>query len=211
MVKEQQERLFLIRPIVEEIKGEICDQVCDIARVSLFFTHLNHIRVVILTLAGQDIKIVKTGRVTLEMPLADERRLVTRLTQEFGISLLRSIELNRIVPDPVEMAVFSGENGRPARSADAVCAETAVKANAFPRNPVNAGSFIDPASITAQGMGRMVVGHDKKNVGLCWERLFCLRFYQGGNCKRGHAHAERFHELPSLHGVRYYTTSAFPF
>ena len=69
--------------------------------------------------------------------------------------------IKRIEPQgPVDMAVLPRQDGRPARCADGVRAETISQPQAVRRNPVNVRRPGNGAAVRADRMGGMVVGHD---------------------------------------------------
>ena len=66
--------------------------------------------------------------------------------------------------DAIDVVIRTSKDRRPAGRADRICTETIVKPHAPFRNPVDLRRSIDPATIGADGMGRMVIGHDEKDI-----------------------------------------------
>src|SRR5690606_39288618 len=54
--------------------------------------HLDERRIVIQALPGQNIPVIKAGRIALEMPLADDGGVITGLLQCFGDRPLTAVE-----------------------------------------------------------------------------------------------------------------------
>jgi len=118
-----------------------------------------------VSLTGKNIPVIESGRIALEMPLADHNRLVSGLLEELGKCLLRAVKPQRVVPHSVEMTVFTGQDDSPAGRADAVGAEAVLESNSLGGDAVDVGRRVDPASVTAHGMRGVVVRHDEQDVG----------------------------------------------
>ena len=63
------------------------------------------------------------------------------------------------------MIVCAGQDSCPARCTDRVGAEGRVHANTLGRNPIDIRRVINAAAIGRDGMRRMIVAHDKNDVG----------------------------------------------
>src|SRR5438105_5857047 len=97
------------------------------------------------------------------MPFPNHASVITGCLQHFRdgrLAAIKAIE-NR---DAVDMAVFPRENRSAAWSANGINDETVHEPHPLPGNAVNVRSFIDLAPISADRMGRMVIGHDEQNV-----------------------------------------------
>ena len=106
-----------------------------------------------------------------EVPLANKRRLVSRLLEELGEGLLRTIELAmRIVVEPVLMAMLAGNHAGTARATEGVRDETIRKQYTLFRNAVEVGRMGITLVVATHHLGGVVVRHDVHDV----ERL--LRF-----------------------------------
>ena len=77
MLAHQQKRLRFVA-IVHPLQRKIRDQVGHVPFVSDFFAIADHRRVVVDSLARQDVPVVETGRLASEVPFPDQRRLVAR-------------------------------------------------------------------------------------------------------------------------------------
>ncbi len=198
-MKHHHERLGLVAPVLEKIESNIRNDVSHITGILFSLSHLDQVRVVIVSLPGKNIPVVEPGRVTFEMPLSDHDRLVAYLLEELGKCLLRSVELKRVVPHTVEMTVFSGQDDSPAGGADAVSAEAVLESYPFCGDAVDVGCLVDPASVTAHGMRGVIVRHDEQNVGIF--RPGFLSAQTAGNRQRGHSQTDSLHELASFHRV----------
>jgi len=122
----------------------------------------------VVPLPGQHIPVIKARRVRVaavpEVPFADHRRLITGSLQQFREGLLTAVKFFIKRPDTVEMIVFTCEDDRPARRANRVGAKTVFKAHAFIGYSVDVWCRIYFTPVTADGMGCMVVRHDKQNI-----------------------------------------------
>ena len=119
----------------------------------------------VTALAGQDVPVIETGGVGLQMPFADDGRLVAG-----GLKLLghvRSFGVEGVVQgiDTVAVRVLSREDCSAAGRADGVGDETVLKPHSLGGQAVDIRRLIDPRPVAADGIRRMVVGHDKKDVG----------------------------------------------
>src|SRR5690242_3962400 len=102
----------------------------------------------ILPLPWQNIPIIKTGGIALQMPLADHAGVITGGLQHFGNGRLAAVETIED-SDAVDMAVFSGENRRAARGADGIDDETILEAHAFVGDAVDVRRLVDLAAVSA--------------------------------------------------------------
>ena len=72
---------------------------------------VEHGRVVIEALPGKDMPIIEASWIGYQMPLTDNRGLVTHLLQKFGEGLLATIESPTVViKETIEMAVLACQN-----------------------------------------------------------------------------------------------------
>ena len=146
------------------MEAGVGDDVGDVADVFFSLSHFDENRIVVKSLSGQDVPVVETGGVAFEMPLSDHGGLVTCLLEEFGEGLLRAVEVDPVVDDAVDMAVFSSEDDGPAGSADRVGAEAVVKSHAPLGDAIEVGRFVDFAAVATHGVRGVVVGHDEDDV-----------------------------------------------
>ena len=125
--------------------------------------HFDEHRIVINALAGKDVPVIKPGRVAEQMPFADHARVIA-----CGLQILRERRLAAVEPvehrHPVEVAVFARQNGRAAGRADRVDDETIHKPHPVFGNAVDVWRLVNAAAVSADGMGRVIIGHDVKNV-----------------------------------------------
>lgn len=68
--------------------------------------------------------------------------------------------------DTIDMAMSAGQNHCPAGRADGIGAEAVIKSHALIGNAVEVGGLVDSSAVAAHGMGGMVIGHNKNNIGL---------------------------------------------
>ena len=66
--------------------------------------------------------------------------------------------------DAIFVAVFAGEDGGAAGCADGIFDETIAEAHAFPGEAIHVGSDVDLAAVGADGVGGVIIGHDKEDV-----------------------------------------------
>ena len=196
VLAHQHERLRLV-PVLEPLQRDIADDVGHIARHRDLLAHFDHRRVIIDALARENLPKIKARWIGAEMPLADDRRLVAGLLEQLGKRLLRAVERGvRVVGKPVQVAVFSGEDGRARRAADRVGHETAVKAHALFREAVDVRGIEQLARVAvgADGLVGVIVGKNKDDV---------RRFRgAGGTCEGGNREKAKQEESHRLDGGR---------
>ena len=90
--------------------------------------------------------------------------MVARRLQVLGEGRLRAVEAVEH-RHAVLVAVLAREDAGPAGRADRVDAEAGIQAHALLGDAVEVRRLVDPAAIGADGVRRMVVGHDVENVG----------------------------------------------
>ena len=100
------------------------------------------------------------------MPFADDGGVVTGLLQQFGQGRLGAVEGVPVIPHPIEVAVFSGEQYCPAGRADGVGDKAVFKQSPLFRQPVDMRRCNQLAAIAADRLLGMVVRHDEEDVGL---------------------------------------------
>src|SRR5207244_505036 len=86
------------------------------------------------------------------------------LLEQFREGLLRAVEGDAIVDQPIDVAVFAGEDDGPARRADRIRAEAVAKEHALLRQLIDVRRPVYLRAIRANGMGRMIVAEDEENV-----------------------------------------------
>jgi len=91
MMVHHKER-FIAFAIFEPVDAEIGYKVRNITGVLFRNSHLNKFGIVVNSLAGQDIPVVKAGRVSSEVPFADYCGFIARLLQEFREGLLGAVK-----------------------------------------------------------------------------------------------------------------------
>ena len=163
VVAHEEERLVL-GPVLEEVDRQIGDDVGHVALDPPAAGGLDEVRVVIDALARQDRPAVEAGRVAAQVPLADHARMVARRLQVLGDGRLRAVEAVEH-RHAVLVAVLAGQDAGPAGRADRVDAEAGVETHALLGEAVEVRRLVDPAAIGADGVCRMVVGHDIEDVG----------------------------------------------
>ena len=108
---------------------------------------------------------VEPGRQGLQVPFADQRRLIAGLLQQFRESLLRPVKLAMgIVIKPVLMAMLSRNHTGTARTAQRIGHKAVRKQDSVPGDPVQVRCMCIARVIAAHHLCRMVIGHDIHDV-----------------------------------------------
>jgi hypothetical protein len=139
---EQQAEWLILIPVFQPVDAKISDQVCYVTFNPALFSHFNKIRVVVITLAREDIPIVKSGGITFQVPFPDHGCLVTRLLKQFGESHLAAVKNLRIIPVSVDMRKLPGQHHGPAGSTNGIGNEAVPEEDAFPCYAVNIWGLI---------------------------------------------------------------------
>ena len=100
-----------------------------------------------------------------QMPLAKKRSLIPGTAECQRKSPLRIVERRIERSHSINVIVCAGQDSCPARCTDRVGAESRVHPNPLGRNPINIGCVINAAAIGRDSVRRMVVAHDKYDVG----------------------------------------------
>ena len=162
LVAHQEERLVL-RAVLDEVDGEIRDEVGDVAGVLLAAGRREEDRVVIHALTGQNVPEIEARRLAAEVPLADHAGVIAG-----GVQIRRQrrpLRVNRVeYRHAVDVTVLAGENARAARRADGVDAETIFEPHPGVGDAVEVRRLVDEAAVATHGMRRVVVGHDVEDV-----------------------------------------------
>lgn len=77
------------------------------------------------------------------------------------------------------MVVRSREDRGATRCTDRVGAEAIVEAHASVGDTIEVGGLVDSAAVTTHGVGGMVVGHDKEDVGAVGGHSYLLLSFAG--------------------------------
>src|ERR1019366_6220370 len=121
----EEERLVLW-PVLDEVDGEVGNDVGHIALDHVPAIGGNKMRIKIDPLPRQNTPLVESGRVAPKVPLAEHARVIPRRLEVFRHRGLRAVEAVE-GRHSVEMAVLAGENRRPAWAADRIDAEAVVE------------------------------------------------------------------------------------
>src|SRR5689334_3595276 len=114
--------------MIEPIDRKIRDYLCHVTRYRATSVLIEKIRTIVLPLPWQDIPIVEPGRVTYEVPLADNRCLISVGAQQFRERHLAAVESAvRVVVKTVLVAIFAGEYARPTRPTQRIRHITAIE------------------------------------------------------------------------------------
>ena len=173
----QEERLALIPVIhifdglaryhVGRVSGVHLSSLGVLSRVVPPLSFLYQFRVDITSLSRQYIIIIKTRRLRMQMPLADDSRLIPRLPQ--ALSHVRVVGIQRVLQriHPILLAVLPRKNRSPAGRTDRVGHEAILEYRAFMGDAVDIRRGQDirqDASIRAYRLRGVVVGHNVNNI-----------------------------------------------
>jgi hypothetical protein len=125
-------------------------------------------------LAREDLPPVEAGRIAPEVPLSDHPRVVASLLQQPRDGRARPVEAVEH-RDAVYVRVLTGQDRSAAWRADRVGREDARQHRALTRQPIDIRRLVDTRPIRANGMCRVVVAHDKDDVGPVGARRLCRR------------------------------------
>ena len=165
VLHHQAERLGGVATRLEPLDREIRDDLGGVAGVLNALAIADHRRVVVRALADEPFIVVKAGGLGLEVPLADQGGLVAGGLEEFGVGLLRAVELVAVLAEAVDVAVLACEDDRAGWPADGVGDVTAVEAHAAIGDAVDVGGLVAVGAVGADGLVGVVVGHDEEDVG----------------------------------------------
>ena len=170
VLAHQDEGLVLVAPVLEPVERLVGDDVADVA-VEAFrgAIHLDEVRVVITSLAGEDFPVVESGGVADQVPLADDGGLVAGLLEVFGKGRLRAVEFGAVVIDEaVDVRVLAGEDAGARRAADRVGAIRTLENRALLGEAVDVRGgrdVLEAAAVGRDGLQRVVVGKQENDVG----------------------------------------------
>ena len=181
MVAHQHERPGCVARF-EPVQRFVGDDVGDIARVADRPAGFMEHRVVVVTLAGDHGPVVKAGglvrRTFAQMPFTKNGGLVAATAQVLGHVGQAVVDAVGQRHDAVHMVVGAGQNRRAAGGANGVADIAVVHPHALLGQTVDVGGLVDAMPVTADGLGRMVVGHDENNIRSCHVQLVSVRVIQ---------------------------------
>ena len=89
VMDEETERLVLVTLVLHPVDTHVCHNIGQIAFLAdRIVIHSDKGGIVVITLSRQDFPIIKPRGQADQMPFADEGRLITRLAEQLGHSLL---------------------------------------------------------------------------------------------------------------------------
>src|SRR5262249_40864170 len=125
-------------------QGQVSDDIGNIPLVLHLFPVADHRRIVILTLAGKNFPVIEPGRVSHQMPFADQRSLIARSLQQLWESSLRAIEAAiYVVEKAIDMIVGARQHRGAAWAADGIGHQTPVEAHSLLSQTVEIGRLDD--------------------------------------------------------------------
>ena len=114
-------------------------------------------------LSGEDAPVIEASGIAAQVPFANHAGVVAGGLKVFGDGGLGAVEAVE-GGHAVEVAVFAGEDRRPAGGADGVNGEAAVEPHAGAGEAIEVGRLVDLAAVGADGLSGVVVAHDEKDV-----------------------------------------------
>src|SRR5699024_562018 len=139
MMTHQHERLIVI-PVFHPFDTFVGNDICHIPLMNVFFAHFNHFWMMVISLAWQYIPIIKPSRIihtsVSQMPLADDRCLITIFLQYFWHRLLPAVKSITQCSYTIKMIILPGQNGGTTRSSNRVRTITIMKDHTLISNPV---------------------------------------------------------------------------
>ena len=119
MVYHNAERLGLVPSVLQPFQTLVGD---DIGHIALLHgpraVHPDELRIVVVSLAGKNLPVVKAGRIGLKMKLAYHRSLISDFLQKLRKCCLTEIEnVAGIAVEMVGAAMFSGKYASSGRTA----------------------------------------------------------------------------------------------
>ena len=103
VLAHEQERLRLVA-VLQPFDRQLANDVGGVALMLDALAILDHWRVIVDALAGEDVPMIETGRIAPQVPFADDRRRITGRLQQFGKRGLSAVEPGiRVVVKPVAM------------------------------------------------------------------------------------------------------------
>ena len=207
VMHHQKERL-LARPALDELEGQIGDDIGGVAaRVRLLSCRRVEHRIPVCALAREDLPAIEPGGIAAEMPLADHAGVVPALLQQPRDCHPRAVEPIEH-GHAVQVRVLAGQNRGAARRADRVRGKHVREQRALAGQPIDVRRLVDARPVGADGVRRVVVGHDEDDVGPGrWPLHRPLDGHAGGtqqkSCERGgDADGDRALHLPLMLLIR---------
>ncbi len=160
---EQQEGLRVVA-VVEIVQRELGDQIRHVAFALHLLAVVDEHRVVVVPLVDEDLPLVEARRRGLQMPLADDGRLVAGRLQQLRQRHLAAVEGVAVVAQPVQVTVLAGQQNGAARRADRVRDEAVREAHAFTGDAIDVRRLDQVAAVGADRALGMIVRHDEQDV-----------------------------------------------
>ena len=112
VVNQEAEGLIRIPSVIHPVYRFISNEVSDISLLPYRITRLqDKIGIVVITLTWHYFPVVKASRQTFQMPFAYNRRLVPRLTEQFGIGYLCGVKhTGGVIKEAIGTAVLSRQD-----------------------------------------------------------------------------------------------------
>ena len=165
MLTHQHEWLVFVSVIFQPTEGKVSDDVRGVAFYFIGALRTFHWRVIVWSLPEQDFPCIKTGGVTLKVPLAEDGGLVTVFLQEFGKGLLTAIETVAIGHKAVEVTVLTGQDHCTAGAADGIGHKTVLEAHSLTGDAVYIWSLVAVGTICTDSLVTVVIRENEQDVG----------------------------------------------
>ena len=167
LVMHKEDEGFVLVAMLHPVDGLVGDDVGAVALGHLARTvHLDECGVVVFALPVQNLVVIEARGLAHQMPLADEGCLITRLTHQFGHSLLASVKDSvLIVGKTILMAVLSCEHAGTAGARQAVGHITVAEKHTLAGQTVEVGCLDRAVAVCREHLCRMVIRHNIDDVG----------------------------------------------
>ena len=166
MMNQQAKRFLGITLILHPINRIISDKIGYIPVTTHRIVILrDEIRIIIISLSGHNLPIIKSAGQALQMPFADQCRLIAYLLQKLRKSLLGAVEhTSRIIIKLIRATMFARYHTGTARTAQGIRDKTLGKADTVGSDTVKIRSFHITSIITTHHLSGMIVRHYIDNI-----------------------------------------------
>lgn len=167
LMMDQQAEWFILVPLIfHPINTHICNKIRD---VPLFangiIIHIYKIRVVVITLAGNNFPMIKSGWKTYQVPFSDKSGLIAVFPQYLRKSLLSTVkDTGTVVIKLIATTVLACQHTGTAGSTEGIRHKTVGKLYTIGCDTIQIGSMYITTVITAHHLSGVVVGHDIHNI-----------------------------------------------
>lgn len=168
---EQHERLVFLPAIAQPVEGHVRNDIRHVALYAGIAFAGDEIRVVVITLPGQNFKFIKAFGVVPKVEFAEHGRLIAIIVQDLWKSDVGRIERKDIINFPVDVGVLAGQYSCPGRCTDGIGDRRIREEHALSGEAVDIGRIDQALIVGANGLISMIITHDEYDIGALF-RLF---------------------------------------